>query len=251
MHAVEALLAAADALDDRVLRHRAFGHRAAGRHPLRRAAALAHPGTLRPPLAAAARPQPGPAGRPVPAVRGNGRSRPGVVPAAAAPGGGARRAGAGCGCGRPPSPCSIGPSPTAGRSTAPTASSTPPTGTGGRWSGTGCTGWSPRASPRPPPCTQRTGERPLRRAGRRPGGRTRSEYLFDRERGSWHHQLDAQNRVIGTVWPGKPDLYHAVQATLIPRLPLAPSMATALAAGPPMGGRDLVVAGHEVGVTGG
>ncbi len=57
------------------------------------------------------------------------------------------------------------------------------------------------------------------------------EYLFDRELGSWHHQLDAQNRVIGTVWPGKPDLYHAVQATVIPRLPLAPSMATALDVG--------------------
>jgi sulfoquinovose isomerase len=54
-------------------------------------------------------------------------------------------------------------------------------------------------------------------------------YLFDRTYGSWHHQLDASNHVIDTVWPGKPDLYHAVQATLIPRLPLAPSMATALA----------------------
>ena len=54
-------------------------------------------------------------------------------------------------------------------------------------------------------------------------------YLFDREYGSWHHQLDATNHVIETVWPGKPDLYHAVQATVIPRLPLAPSMATALA----------------------
>ncbi len=53
-------------------------------------------------------------------------------------------------------------------------------------------------------------------------------YLFDRTYGSWHHQLDAGNHGIGTVWPGKPDLYHAVQATLIPRLPLAPSMATAL-----------------------
>jgi sulfoquinovose isomerase len=53
-------------------------------------------------------------------------------------------------------------------------------------------------------------------------------YLFDREYGSWHHQLDANNQVIDTVWPGKPDLYHAVQATVIPRLPLAPSMATAL-----------------------
>jgi sulfoquinovose isomerase len=58
-------------------------------------------------------------------------------------------------------------------------------------------------------------------------------YLIDRERGSWHHQLNAQNEVIGTVWPGKPDLYHAVQATLIPRLPLAPGLAAALAAGPP------------------
>jgi sulfoquinovose isomerase len=54
-------------------------------------------------------------------------------------------------------------------------------------------------------------------------------YLIDRTYGSWHHQLDASNSVIETVWPGKPDLYHAVQATLIPRLPLAPSMATALA----------------------
>jgi sulfoquinovose isomerase len=55
-------------------------------------------------------------------------------------------------------------------------------------------------------------------------------YLFDRTYGSWHHQLDPSNHVIETVWPGKPDLYHAVQATLIPRLPLAPSMASALAA---------------------
>ena len=57
--------------------------------------------------------------------------------------------------------------------------------------------------------------------------------LIDREHGSWHHQLDAENRVIDTVWPGKPDLYHAVQATLLPRLPLRLSLAAALAAGPP------------------
>ena len=54
-------------------------------------------------------------------------------------------------------------------------------------------------------------------------------YLIDRAYGSWHHQLDATNHVIETVWPGKPDLYHAVQAMVIPGLPLAPSMATALA----------------------
>ena len=54
-------------------------------------------------------------------------------------------------------------------------------------------------------------------------------HLFDRTYGSWHHQLDATNHVIETVWPGKPDLYHAVQACLIPQLPLAPSIASALA----------------------
>ena len=55
-------------------------------------------------------------------------------------------------------------------------------------------------------------------------------YLFDRTYGSWHHQLDASNQVIDTVWPGA-DLYHAVQATVIPRLPLAPSLATAARGG--------------------
>jgi mannose/cellobiose epimerase-like protein (N-acyl-D-glucosamine 2-epimerase family) len=58
-------------------------------------------------------------------------------------------------------------------------------------------------------------------------------YLIDRAHGSWHHQLNPQNEVIDTVWPGKPDLYHAVQATLIPRLPLAPSLAAALAVSAP------------------
>ncbi|MGS0687630.1 AGE family epimerase/isomerase [Nakamurella sp. GG22] len=55
------------------------------------------------------------------------------------------------------------------------------------------------------------------------------EFLLDNEFGSWHHQLDEQNRPTDTVWPGKPDLYHAVQATVIPRLPLAPGMVAALA----------------------
>jgi sulfoquinovose isomerase len=54
-------------------------------------------------------------------------------------------------------------------------------------------------------------------------------YLIDREHGSWRHELDAHNRPAGTIWPGKPDLYHAYQATLLPTLPLAPSLATALA----------------------
>ncbi len=46
------------------------------------------------------------------------------------------------------------------------------------------------------------------------------EYLddkvLDHVNGSWFHQLDANNQVIGTVWPGKSDIYHALQAVLIP-----------------------------------
>lgn len=41
-------------------------------------------------------------------------------------------------------------------------------------------------------------------------------YVLDHEHGSWHHELDQNNQVSGRVWPGKPDVYHALQATLIP-----------------------------------
>ena len=57
------------------------------------------------------------------------------------------------------------------------------------------------------------------------------QYLIDREHGSWHHELNTENRPAASVWPGKPDLYHAVQATLIPRLPLAPGLALTLRTG--------------------
>lgn len=53
-------------------------------------------------------------------------------------------------------------------------------------------------------------------------------YLIDHVRGSWRHQLDHANHLASSVWEGKPDLYHAVQATLIPRLPLYPMLATAV-----------------------
>jgi mannose/cellobiose epimerase-like protein (N-acyl-D-glucosamine 2-epimerase family) len=46
--------------------------------------------------------------------------------------------------------------------------------------------------------------------------------------GSWWHELDPDNRPASTVWSGKPDVYHALQATLLPRLPLAPGLARAL-----------------------
>lgn len=56
------------------------------------------------------------------------------------------------------------------------------------------------------------------------------EHLVDREHGSWRHELDEHNRPIAEVWPGKPDVYHAYQAALLPELPVVPSFAAALAA---------------------
>ena len=54
------------------------------------------------------------------------------------------------------------------------------------------------------------------------------EKVLDCENGSWFHQMDAGNRVIGTVWPGKSDIYHALQATLIPYYDPSLSIATAV-----------------------
>ncbi|RAU45084.1 MULTISPECIES: AGE family epimerase/isomerase [unclassified Pseudomonas] len=53
--------------------------------------------------------------------------------------------------------------------------------------------------------------------------------FIDRVDGSWRHELNPQNEPSADIWPGKPDLYHAYQATLLPVLPLAKSLATALA----------------------
>ena len=53
--------------------------------------------------------------------------------------------------------------------------------------------------------------------------------MLDRKNGSWFHQLDQNNQVIDTVWPGKPDIYHALQSTLIPYLPTDTSIAPAVA----------------------
>ena len=54
---------------------------------------------------------------------------------------------------------------------------------------------------------------------------------LDRAGGSWWHETDPDGRPASSVWSGKPDVYHAVQATLLPRLPATPSLATALARG--------------------
>ena len=42
------------------------------------------------------------------------------------------------------------------------------------------------------------------------------EQVRDHQYGSWYHQMDRNNKVTGSVWPGKLDLYHALQAVLIP-----------------------------------
>ncbi len=55
--------------------------------------------------------------------------------------------------------------------------------------------------------------------------------VVDHAGGSWRHELDRTNAPAASVWPGKPDVYHAYQAALVPDLPIAPSFATALAAG--------------------
>ena len=53
-------------------------------------------------------------------------------------------------------------------------------------------------------------------------------FFIDRHRGSWHHELGPDHRPAELVWSGKPDVYHAYQATLLPQLPLAPGLAVAL-----------------------
>ncbi len=54
------------------------------------------------------------------------------------------------------------------------------------------------------------------------------EHFVDHAHGSWHHELDSHLRPSATVWEGKPDIYHALQATLVPRLPSTGSIAAAL-----------------------
>lgn len=58
-----------------------------------------------------------------------------------------------------------------------------------------------------------------------------AERFIDRDGGSWWHELGPDLEVSRGTWTGKPDVYHTVQATLIPRLPLAPVLAPALARG--------------------
>ena len=57
------------------------------------------------------------------------------------------------------------------------------------------------------------------------------EKVMDHVNGSWFHQLDRNNVVLDTVWPGKSDLYHAFQAMMIPYYAADLSIAPAVKAG--------------------
>jgi N-acyl-D-glucosamine 2-epimerase len=52
--------------------------------------------------------------------------------------------------------------------------------------------------------------------------------VLDHTTGSWFHQLDENNNLKTTVWPGKSDLYHAFQAMLIPYSRVDMSIASAV-----------------------
>lgn len=56
---------------------------------------------------------------------------------------------------------------------------------------------------------------------------------LDHENGSWHHELDPENRPSPLIKSGKADIYHSTQAMLlagIPELPLRGGLAASLAA---------------------
>ncbi|WP_152361610.1 AGE family epimerase/isomerase [Microlunatus speluncae] len=55
-------------------------------------------------------------------------------------------------------------------------------------------------------------------------------HLIDHDQGSWHHELDRDNRPSTIMWDGKPDLYHALQASLLTELPIGPSLVARLRA---------------------
>lgn len=52
-------------------------------------------------------------------------------------------------------------------------------------------------------------------------------HVIDRDLGSWWHQCAADKTPKSDTWPGKPDLYHAWQATLYARVDTSVGLATA------------------------
>lgn len=54
------------------------------------------------------------------------------------------------------------------------------------------------------------------------------DHQIDHQGGSWHHELGPDLQPSARIRPGKADLYHAVQACLLPSLPLTGSLASAV-----------------------
>lgn len=52
--------------------------------------------------------------------------------------------------------------------------------------------------------------------------------VIDKSCGSWFHQMDKNQKVLTSVWPGKSDIYHAFQAMLIPYYAIDRSIALAV-----------------------
>lgn len=52
-----------------------------------------------------------------------------------------------------------------------------------------------------------------------------SDHFIDPATGAWFHELDRDNRPVMHTWPGKPDLYHAFQATLYAFTPIDKGLA--------------------------
>lgn len=52
--------------------------------------------------------------------------------------------------------------------------------------------------------------------------------FIDHKRGGWYSELDADLRPVDNVFVGKPDLYHALQACIIPMLPTTGSITRGL-----------------------
>ena len=60
---------------------------------------------------------------------------------------------------------------------------------------------------------------------------------FVDDRGAWINELGADLREAGTVWPGRPDVYHCLGAHLIPQAPLGACLSLGVAGQPSRLGR--------------
>ncbi len=57
----------------------------------------------------------------------------------------------------------------------------------------------------------------------------RQVFVDPAQPGLWRHEVNERNEPVAATWTDRPDIYHALQATLLPSLPLAPGLARALA----------------------